>query len=74
MNNITKRNLSLVLAVLSTAAFISVVIMKRMCSTEVEGYFWWLFIPSMLCMFFFSVSYRNFAQAVKEDKKYGIDK
>ena len=68
MSNKAKRNLFLTLLILEVVAYLLVV----MFSSQIpQGVKWWIYIGAALLFVFLIGEYRNFSQAVKEDKKYG---
>lgn len=74
MTNITRRNLSLASLILGIVTFIGVVLSKLYWDSGSNNHFTVQFISSVFWTFVSAVLYRNYSQAVKEDKKYGNQK
>lgn len=68
MSNKAKRNLSLAMLILCIAVYIAVICRKIFWDITPDS---WQYIAPPLWIVIFLGAYRNFAQAVKEDKKYG---
>lgn len=68
MTNKAKRNLFLTLLILEVVMYFIVAIFKSQYSIDLK---WWIYISSAILFVFLLGGYRNFSQAVKEDKKYG---
>lgn len=68
MTNKAKRNLSLVMVILGVVTLIGLAISRKSFDVQHDA---WQYFAAPLWICFFSVLYRNFSFAVKEDKKYG---
>lgn len=74
MTNITTRNLSLAGLILSIVTFIGIIISVFLWGRDSNNLITVQFISCIVWLFFCAVLYRNYSQAVKEDKKYGNKK
>lgn len=68
MNNKAKRNLSLIMIILGVVTLIGLAVSRKFYNIQHDT---WQYLAAPLWICFFSVLYRNFSLAVKEDKKYG---
>lgn len=68
MTNKGKRNLYLVLLILVLISYILIILFKTIYDLDVK---WWTYCTTALLIVGLLGAYRNFSQAVKEDKKYG---
>lgn len=68
MGNKGKKNLFLGLLILEVLAYLCIIIFKNQFELQVK---WWIYISAAILFVIFLGGYRNFSQAVKEDKKYG---
>ena len=68
MSNKGKRNLFLTLLILEVVMYFVVAIFKSQYDIDLK---WWIYISDALLFVVLLGGYRNFSQAVKEDKKYG---
>lgn len=68
MTNIAKRNLALVMVIIGIITLLGLVLGRIILDNRYET---WQFISAPLWIFFFYGMYRNYSQAVKEDRKYG---
>ena len=68
MSNKAKRNLFLTLLIFEVVAYLIIIIFKSQYGIDLR---WWIYITAALIFVFLLGGYRNFSQAVKEDKKYG---
>ena len=68
MSNRTKRNLFLSLLILNLVIYFCLAVFKTRYDLDVK---WWIFSIAAIIFTFLLGAYRNFKQAVKEDKKYG---
>ena len=68
MSNKAKRNLALVMVILSLVLYVGIFIKKIFFGGNID---WWMWLSPVCCFIVFLGCYRNFSQAVKEDEKYG---
>ena len=68
MSNKAKRNLFLILLILEVVAYFLIVIFSFQ---NPQGIKWYFYIGGAVLFLILIGGYRNFSQAVKEDKKYG---
>lgn len=68
MTNKGKRNLSLAMAILGLITLIGLALTRKFYGIQHDT---WQYIAAPLWICFFSILYRNFSLAVKEDEKYG---
>ncbi|MCH5229519.1 MAG: hypothetical protein J1F12_05940 [Muribaculaceae bacterium] len=68
MSNKTKRNLFLFLLIAEGILYFILAIFKSHYEVEIK---WWIFSIAAIIFALLLGAYRNFSQAVKEDKKYG---
>lgn len=68
MSNKAKRNLSLVMMILGLVTLTGLAVSRKFFGTQHDT---WQYFAAPLWICFFSVLYRNYSLAMKEDKKYG---
>lgn len=68
MSNKAKRNIFLGLLIAVGAGYILLTIFKNKFDVDVK---WWIFSATAIVLAVLWGGYRNFSQAVKEDRKYG---
>ena len=72
MTNKAKRNLSVSLLIISIIALAVVILFEDYINPTTDTKVSWYFIIVVCGIFYFSVSYRNYAKAVRNDKNTGI--
>lgn len=71
MSNKVKRNIALVMFCLGVLIYILAIVLKIFYGRSVD---WWQLVAPAVFILFFWGAFRNFSQAVEEEKKYGPTK